>query len=162
MTLTFSQLADKLNALRLAKGVFFLPAVPEHLERIQISNPEVLVHTNYTSIVATQIINCPAVTAFYDVTPVAIFGFVTLWNGVTESWLVADDNVRKRPLVLTKYAIHAHDIAKISMGLHRQQITVKITDMRAYKWALALGFEVEATMRKYGPDGTDYYLMARI
>jgi hypothetical protein len=161
MTLTSSELSEKLNRLGLRKGAFFLPASPEHLDRIVIANPEVLVHTNYRDVVVNQISHCTAVTAFDNVTPVAIFGFVPVWKGVTESWLLVDDKARALPIALTKYGIAVHDIAKISMDLHRQQITVRITDKRAYKWALALGFEIEATMRKYGPDGIDYYLMAR-
>jgi len=62
---------------------------------------------------------------------------------------------------MTKYGIAVQDIAKISLGLHRTQITVRMTDKRAYKWALALGFRQEGVMSKYGPDCIDYILMAR-
>ncbi len=54
------------------------------------------------------------------------------------------------------------DIAAISMGLHRIQLTIRTTDKRAEKWALAIGFQQEAVMRKYGPDGVDYLLMSRV
>jgi hypothetical protein len=161
MTLTSLGLSDQLNQLKLSKGVFFLPAVKDHLNRMTISNEEVLVHTDHKEIIMEQIDYGPTVTAFFGLDPVAMFGFVPIWEGVAESWLVADNGVRTRPLTLTKYGIAAHDIAKISMGLHRLQITVRITDNRAMKWAFALGFENEVIMKKYGPDQVDYYLMAR-
>jgi len=161
MTLTSLGLSDQLNQRRLSSGVFFLPAVKDHLNRMTISNEEVLVHTNHKDIVMDQIGFGPTVTAFCGLDPVAMFGFVPIWEGVAESWLLADNEARKKPLALTKYGIAAHDIAKISMGLHRLQITVRITDNRAVKWAFALGFKNEAIMKKYGPDQVDYYLMAR-
>lgn len=102
-----------------------------------------------------------AVTAFVYNQPAAIFGFVSIWKGVAEAWLVADDVMRSMPVTFTKAAIQTLDISAISMGLHRTQITVRSTDTRAYKWASAVGFKEECLMRKYGTDGVDYFLMAR-
>ena len=161
MSLTSLVLAEKLNQRPFGKGIFFLPAVPHHIERIRISNQEVLIHANYLDTAIAQLQYGVAVTGFIDRAPVAVFGFVPIWQGVAESWLLVDDIARTKPVAMTKYGLWAHDISKISMGLHRQQITVRITDKRAYKWALALGFTQEAVMRAYGPDGSDYYLMAR-
>lgn len=102
-----------------------------------------------------------AVTAFVYNEPAAIFGFVSIWKGVAEAWLVADDVMRSMPVTFTKSAKQVLDISAISMGLHRTQITVRSTDTRAYKWASAVGFNEECLMRKYGTDGVDYFLMAR-
>jgi RimJ/RimL family protein N-acetyltransferase len=54
------------------------------------------------------------------------------------------------------------DIAMISMGLHRIQLTVRTTDKRAEKWAYAIGFKRDGVLRKYGVDGVDYLMMSRI
>lgn len=43
----------------------------------------------------------------------------------------------------------------------RLQIAVRTSNDTAYKFAKALYFEDEAIMRKYGPEGADYHLMAR-
>lgn len=103
----------------------------------------------------------PAVTAFYGAKPVACFGVVPIWNGVAQAWLIASDECRAKPVYMTKMAHHLFDIAEISERLHRMQITVKTSDKRAEKWALHLGFVLEGVMRKYGPDGSDHYIMAR-
>lgn len=161
MSLTSLVLAEKLNQAKYCRNTFFMPAVPHHIERMRISNPEVLVHTNYLEMAMAQLNYGVSVTGFLNMKPAGIFGFVPIWKGVTESWLLVDDIARTRPVAFTKYGILAHDISKISQGLHRQQITVRIADRRAYKWALALGFREEALMRCYGPDRSDYYLMAR-
>lgn len=161
MNSTSLVLAEYLNQHQYGKHIFFLPAVAHHVRKLNIANPEVLIHSNYLDVAIEQLEYSLAVTAFYGKDPVAVFGFVPIWEGVAESWLMVDDLARTQPIAMTKYAILAHDISKISMGLHRQQITVRISDKRAYKWAFTLGFETEAIMKSYGPDKSDYYLMAR-
>lgn len=62
---------------------------------------------------------------------------------------------------LTKAAIAYRDFRVISGNLHRLQITVRCEDMRAVRWARAIGFTIDGMMMRYGPDGSDYYLMSR-
>jgi RimJ/RimL family protein N-acetyltransferase len=73
-----------------------------------------------------------------------------------------DDRARRYPKTMTLVAKQFLYIAEVSEGLHRLQITVKSDDTRAYRWAKALGFEEEGLMRKFLPDGSDSYMMARI
>jgi hypothetical protein len=44
----------------------------------------------------------------------------------------------------------------------RVHISVDSANDSAFKFAKALGFEVEGIMRQFGPDGSNYYMMARI
>lgn len=158
------QLAEKLNDQRRRTGLFFMPFHKHHATRIDIKSEEVLVVANREEAVEVfdqQEQMGAAVTAFVYNQPAAIFGFVSIWKGVAEAWLVADDIMRSMPVTFTKAAIQTLDISAISMGLHRTQITVRSTDTRAYKWASAVGFKEECLMRKYGTDGVDYFLMAR-
>ena len=46
-------------------------------------------------------------------------------------------------------------------GIRRMQIFVKCDHMVALKFAKALYFEVECKLRKFGPEGADYFSMAR-
>jgi hypothetical protein len=94
--------------------------------------------------------------------PVASFGCTKLWDGVGEMWSIIGDHARKHPIAMTKIGIAFADICKISMDLHRLQITVKTSDKRAMSWAKAIGFISECTMKKYSPDKLDYDLMARV
>ena len=164
-TLTSSVLAEKLNQANKRRGLFFMPFSPAHVRRIEVKSEEVLVVAKPEEIehlLTTQSQMGPAVTAFLNLQPVAIFGFVSIWSGVAETWLVPDDKVRSIPMTLTRIGMRVMDIAAISMGLHRIQLTIRTTDKRAEKWALAIGFQQEAVMRKYGPDGVDYLLMSRV
>jgi hypothetical protein len=163
-TLTSLELAEKLNQTNKRPGVFFLPFARHHADRINVSSEEVLVVTDRSGvgdILDAQSKMGPAVTVFLNSQPVGIFGFVSIWRGVTEAWFVTDERVRTIPMTMTRIGKKVMDIAKISMGLHRIQITVRTHDKRAERWAYAIGFERECVMRKYGPDAVDYFLMAR-
>tara|TARA_R110000787_G_scaffold284738_2_gene398850 strand:+ start:3124 stop:3612 length:489 start_codon:yes stop_codon:yes gene_type:complete len=102
-----------------------------------------------------------AVTCLLHGEPVAVFGCCKLWDGVGEMWSVIGDTARRRPIATTKVGIAFTDICKLSMGLHRLQITVKTTDLRAIRWARAIGFISECTMKQYSMDKYDYDLMVR-
>jgi hypothetical protein len=48
-----------------------------------------------------------------------------------------------------------------SYDITRMQITVKCDHPIAVRFAKSLYFDVECRLRKYGPEGADYYSMAR-
>ena len=103
-----------------------------------------------------------AVTALVDTHPVAIFGCIMLWPNVAELWSIISDDARRYPKQLTLVGKAFCDIAAQSLSLHRLQITVRLDEPRALRWAKYLGFEVEGMMRKYTPDGMDSYILARV
>jgi RimJ/RimL family protein N-acetyltransferase len=102
-----------------------------------------------------------AVTCFLHGKPVAVFGCCKLWDGVGEMWSVIGDTARRKPIATTKIGIAFTDMCKLSLDLHRLQITVKTTDLRAMRWARAIGFISECTMKQYSMDKHDYDLMVR-
>lgn len=103
----------------------------------------------------------PAVTAFYDNIPVAVFGCVILWSGVGEAWSVFSEKARRYPIAMTKGAISFFDIVEILFSLHRLQITVNSNDRRAMAWAKCLKFEPEGLMKAYSADKEDTFIMRR-
>jgi hypothetical protein len=143
-------------------GIVLIPYSPLHAMEIRVSNPEVLVsqqspaeHMNQQAMLG------PAITALIHGTPLAVFGFIPYWKGLAEFWSMFDDRIRRYPKGMTSVAKQFLYIAEVSEGLHRLQITVKSDDARAYRWAKALGFQEEGLMRKFLPDGSDSYMMAR-
>jgi len=102
-----------------------------------------------------------AFTAILHGNPVACFGSVRIWTGVEEMWLLMEERGREYAKALTRAAIAYRDFRVISGNLHRLQITVRCEDMRAVRWARAIGFTIDGMMIAYGPDGSDYYLMSR-
>jgi ribosomal protein S18 acetylase RimI-like enzyme len=77
-------------------------------------------------------------------------------------WCLLEERARKYPLAMTKIAIAYRDYRVIAGNLRRLQLNVRCSDQRAFRWAKAIGFEPEAKMRRYGPDGSDFYLMSRV
>lgn len=111
--------------------------------------------------IAAQAKHGNAFTAILHGTPVACFGSVRIWNGVEEMWLLMEERGRNIAVSLTKAAIAYRDFRVISGNLHRLQITVRCEDMRAVRWASFIGFNIDGMMMRYGPDGSNYYLMSR-
>lgn len=165
MSSTYFELIERLNSSRHKNcDYFFMPFAEPHIDIIEISQPDVAIAKEFINVkecIVYQSQIGPAITAFVKGKPVVVFGLIPIWTGVAQAWMIADDAARRKPIAMTKVAKHFFDISEISQRLHRTQITVKTSDKRAEKWALHLGFGIEGVMRKYGPDQSDHYIMAR-
>ena len=142
----------------------FVPFHEAHLMSLNITNKYSQTISKVipiTEMVKAQAKHGSAFTAILHGMPVACFGSVRIWNGVEEMWLLMEERGRDVAVSLTKAAIAYRDFRVISGNLHRLQITVRCEDMRAVRWAKAIGFTIDGMMMKYGPDGSDYYLMSR-
>lgn len=156
---------DILNTqLHKRKGMFFLPFSIEHFDQMEVNQPELQVVAkgqSLRSMIANQAEMGTAMTSFVHGKPIAVTGVVYFWNGVGELWSIFDESIRKRPATMLRTGKSYCDIAMRYLHLHRLQITVRTDDIRAINYARHLGFDTEATMRKYGPDQIDYLLMTR-
>jgi hypothetical protein len=92
---------------------------------------------------------------------VLVFGIRMPWHGLAEMWLIPGDNISSNAMLLVRGARAVSDAALEDFNLRRLQINVKVGNDTAFKFAKALRFEVESVMRKFGPEGADYYLMTR-
>lgn len=93
--------------------------------------------------------------------PVCCFGLWQLWDGVAEAWMLPDEEIDKYAISVTRGARRVLDKAIQDIGIRRLQIAVRVQNDTAYKFAEALYFKTECVMKHYGPEGADYYLMAR-
>ena len=159
----YSHLFDELNKKK-PNGVFFMPFNRVHYNSMNISQLDLVAQEKYMDVGArleSQSASGFSATVFLNLKPVMSFGIVPIWNGVAEAWMVADDLIKTRPYILTKYSKRFIDIVPISLALHRLQITVRIQDKRAVSWARFLGFTEEGILRGYGPDKANYYMMRK-
>ncbi len=92
---------------------------------------------------------------------VTVFGIRHIWHGLAEMWMVPGEGLSKHAISLVRGARAVTDIALQDYGVRRLQICVKVENDSAFKFAKALHFEVESVMRKFGPEGADYYMMTR-
>jgi len=146
------------------KGLYYLPFVPDHFDHLDIDQPEITVLAKGDQLkfmIASQAAMGAAVTAFMYNRPIAVFGVVHIWNGVGEMWSLFDNAAREYRATMLRGGRTFTDIAMRYLHLHRLQITVRCEDMRAVRWARAIGFTIDGMMIAYGPDGSDYYLMSR-
>jgi hypothetical protein len=92
---------------------------------------------------------------------VIAFGIRHIWHGLAEMWLVPSEDIGSHAISLVRGARAVTDTALQDYGVRRLQICVKVENDTAFKFAKALRFEVESVMRKFGPEGADYYMMTR-
>jgi hypothetical protein len=53
------------------------------------------------------------------------------------------------------------EVEALTKRYKRLEATVHVDYEKSIKWLEAMGFEIEGTLKKYGPTGDDYYKMAR-
>jgi ribosomal protein S18 acetylase RimI-like enzyme len=157
--------SDLAKQMPVINGVTYVPFHPAHLEVIdpvEFRKSSAAQLSDWKKLIAIQAENGVAITAYLHGKPVACFGFLVMWTGVAEMWLLIEERGRQFGKSLTRAAMIVRDCAVLSNNLHRLQITVRCSDTRAVKWAKVLGFDQEAVLRRYGPDQTDFYIFARI
>jgi|TARA_R110000822_G_C15260312_1_gene488165 hypothetical protein len=92
---------------------------------------------------------------------IAAFGIRPFWDGVSEMWLIPGQEIDRHAISVIRAARQLSDAAIGDYSIKRLQMCVNVNNDTAFRFAKALRFEVESVMRKYGPDGADYYMMVR-
>lgn len=92
---------------------------------------------------------------------VACAGVSILWQSVAEGWLIMSSDAARHPVSVARYTGRLFDSIMKKNSLHRIQASVNCKDDKAVRFAYWLGFEYEGIMKKFGPDGSDYFRCAR-
>jgi len=103
-----------------------------------------------------------AYTLFVNKEPIVAGGIIVLWQGVAEGWVMANQNIFEVKFLACKEIKRRTDILCKKNNIKRLQTTVKYDFNQGIRFASWLGLKPEGIMRKYGPDGSDYYRMAKI
>lgn len=94
--------------------------------------------------------------------PLACFGSHWIDNGVIELWALVDrevENFAHYYARRTKLLLEFHfDQTKA----HRAQIFIRADQPWCHRWAHYLGLTLEGRLKKYGADGSDYFLFAKV
>ena len=155
----------QLPKLRLSYGEMIVPFRPSHADKIELNDRELYYEglvPNYRGYIAQMAEPGLSWAGVYNEQVVVCFGVRTVWPGVGDAWLLSSPSVSAHALSVVRSArmIFA-DIFKTE-AFSRVHISVDSANDSAFKFAKALGFEVEGIMRQFGPDGSNYYMMARI
>ena len=103
-----------------------------------------------------------AYTMWVDDKPVFSFGMVILWKGVAEGWVMASQNIFDIKFLAAKTITNMMIDHCKKNKIKRLQTSVKAEFKEGVRFATWLGMEIEGLKKNYGPDGSDYYQLARI
>ena len=93
---------------------------------------------------------------------VVAFGFIPFWDHVAEGWMVSSRHLSRDKFIFHRAAAKGMDYVYTFTGLRRLQFTIHSYNRLAIRWADALGFVLEGRLEKYGPDGADYLMYAKV
>lgn len=94
-----------------------------------------------------------------DGTVLGIAGIIPTWHGSGHAWAWLTRGWRKHARAITEEVKRAVDECEMD----RVEMAVKVGFKPGFNWARRLGFELETPCaRKWGPDGLDYALFARV
>ena len=91
-----------------------------------------------------------------------MFGVRPLWPGVGEVWMIPTKHVDRSAIALVKGGRHIFNHIQTEYDVRRLQIAVRSANSTAYKFAEKLYFKTEGLLERFGPEGEDYYMMARV
>ena len=97
-----------------------------------------------------------------DGTPIVCGGIIPLWNGVCEGWIIGGKRIFQTKIKAARLIKKRTDLLCLNNNVSRLQTAVKAGFKEGYRFAKFLGLQDEGLMKKYGPDGSDYYRMAKI
>lgn len=105
----------------------------------------------------------PSLTLVHQGHYLAAFGLYPMTDNIANAWMLVNPEHRHTyAKSILKCAREELDRWQISEAFNRVQITIEFANAGFVRWSKLLGFEMEGLMRKYGQDGQDHFLMARI
>jgi ribosomal protein S18 acetylase RimI-like enzyme len=101
-------------------------------------------------------------TLVLDGTPIAIMGFMPLWAGVGDCWVILSDEAYRHPRTICRHMVKAINICRDVLKIHRLQASCRVDDDRQEAFFERFGFELEGIARGYYEQDRDYKLYARV
>ena len=103
-----------------------------------------------------------AYTLFVDKKPIVAGGIIVLWQGVAEGWVMASQNIFEMKFLAAKSMKELTEQMCKKNNIKRLQTSVKVKFKQGVRFATWLDMKIEGLKKNYGPDGSDYYQLARI
>jgi len=154
----------QLPQIRMGHDEHIVPLSYDHLTRINLKEENkdfANVIPNYINYVWDHAVDGMSWAGIGRGRVVCAFGIRPFWNGVAEMWLIPGKEIERHAISVIRASKQLTDITIKDYNIKRLQICVNSDNDTAFRFAKALRFEVESVMAKYGPDGSDYYMMVR-
>lgn len=97
-------------------------------------------------------------TALVDGRPIACAGLAEQWQGRALAWALLANDIRPHFVAVTRAVKRALDLS----DYRRIEAQVDAEFGQGIRWAQMLGFEIEAKLRAFTPEGRDAFMYARI
>ena len=94
--------------------------------------------------------------------PICSGGIIPTWLGNAQGWVISSKRIFRNKVKASRLIKERTDLLCANNKIWRLQTAVKADFKIGIRFAEFLGFNKEGLMVGYGPDKTDYYLMARI
>ena len=94
--------------------------------------------------------------------PICSGGIIPTWMGNAQGWVLSSKRIFRNKIKAARLIKERTDLLCANNKIWRLQTAVKADFKIGIRFAEFLGFNKEGLMVGYGPDKTDYYLMARI
>ena len=94
--------------------------------------------------------------------PICSGGIIPTWMGNAQGWVISSKRIFTNKVKASRLIKERTDLLCANNKIWRLQTAVKADFKIGIRFAEFLGFNKEGLMVGYGPDKTDYYLMARI
>lgn len=140
-----------------------IPFKKEHIECMEIRDYEMqtVVNTpNFQTAIQIWEQNRNAGTIIHDGRILAVMGYLELWPGVCEVYVLPSRYLHEYPAAFTRCIKRTLD-SGIFNSFHRVQIQAQ-DDKLHNRWVKFLGFTLEGTFKKYDPLGNDFNMWARV
>jgi hypothetical protein len=94
--------------------------------------------------------------------PLAVITGAVIFQGTYEVSALIGANARKYPIQFFRHVKGRIEHFEELHNLRRTQTLIRKGYPFLIKWIELLGFEQEGLLRKFGPEGDDYYMYARV
>ena len=99
---------------------------------------------------------------FYEGRFIGCGGIRMLWPGVGEAWAIFAEDPREFAHEIYHYVSMGLEHIIAEHGLWRVQTPIAADIAVNIRFIENLGFEREGLMKKFGPDGDDFYIYAKV
>ena len=90
-----------------------------------------------------------------------VMGGYLIWGGVASVGALFTPHLTKYRVASIRTVTEVIELVGLHLNLHRMELAVQSDYKTGHRWAKALGFEPEGTLKMYGPNKQDHVMYGR-